>query len=206
MDEDLAPLDLPYSSYILDAQELVAPKEEEVGQSDDVLPEGVSGGPGARSSGSLGQRHRALVGRTIYVAKLLAHGDVPNEELWDHEGNLALSTVHGLLSSFRGSADVLEHAHVGSLLSASLHTKVNIASRLAKWTRVQAGSTAPDYKRLLAIVDRNSIRGDLGSELAAAKEEARKSWHWVSEGPRVCSRDDMDQDTEARVESRPRLH
>ena len=210
VDEDLAPLDLPYSTDILDAREFVGPKDGNVGQSDEIVPGSGSGGPGAPgvpgalSSGSLVQRDPALGSRTVFVANLLAHGEVPDEELRDLEGNLATSTVLGLRSFFGGSADVLAHAHVGPLLSASLHTTVNIGSRVAEWTRVQTGSTTPDYKGLLAIVDRNGIRGDLGSELATAEEEARKSWHGVREGSRVRGRDDMDQDTDPRAESRAR--
>lgn len=90
------------------------------------------------------------------------------------------------------------------LLSASLHTTVKIASRVAEWARVQAGSSTPDYQDPLAIVDHNGIRGDLGSELVTAEEAARKSWHGIPEGSRVRGRSDMNDDTGARAESRAR--
>lgn len=155
-------------------------------------------------SGSVGEQGPALEGRTAYVANLVVHGDAPDADLRSLEGNLATSMVLRLLSFFDGSADVLVHAPVGPLLSAFLHTTVKIGSLVGERTRVHAGSSTTDYKGLLEIGDRNGIRGENRSEFAAVEEEARTTWHGDREGSWVRGRDDTDQDTEARAESRAR--
>lgn len=48
VDEDLAPLDLPYSSDVLEGREFLGVQDENADQSDGVVPAGPSGFPGAR--------------------------------------------------------------------------------------------------------------------------------------------------------------
>eukprot|EP00170_Pyropia_yezoensis_P004661 contig_18973_g4674 len=93
VDEDLAPLDLPYSPDVLEGCEILGTQDENADQSDEVVPTGPFGGPGARSSGSAGHRSDPPGGRTVYVANLLDHKDVPDTELMDLEGNLTTTAV-----------------------------------------------------------------------------------------------------------------
>lgn len=140
------------------------------------------------------------------VANLLDHGDVPDEELMDLEGNLTTTAVLGLRRFLGGPADALANALVGPLLSAFLHASVNFGARVAEWTRAPGGSSNPDYKGLLTLVDRNGIRGDRGTELGNAKAAACRAWTGTQEGSRVRGREDMDEEESIRPDSRFRRY
>lgn len=201
--EDLTPLALPYSSDVLESRAMLA-GDCDAGPADH--PGSLD--PGVRhlgvSSGSTGGRRTPVSGPTVLVANLLGHGDVPDSDLAELEWQLPPLSALALRSLIGGSVGQLESARVGPVVAASLHTLVNVGSRVAKWTRAQATLDTPDYKALLDIVDRNGLRTDLAHELGEATKMAQNEWRGEAPGSRVRGRDDVDPEEDPRAETRGR--
>lgn len=153
------------------------------------------------SSGSTGGRRTPLSGQTVPVANLLGHGDVPDSDLEDLEWRLPPLSALALRGLIGGSFGQLKSARVGLVVAASLHSLVNVGSRVVRWTRAQATLNTPDNKALLDIVDRNGLRTDLAHELGEASMMAHNEWRGEAPGSHVRGRDDIDAKENSRAET-----
>lgn len=201
--EDLAPLAFTYSSDVLESRAILA-------GDGDAGPTDHSGclGPGVRhvgvSSGSTGGRRTPVAGPTVLMANLLGLGDVPDSDRPELEWQPPPLSTLALQRLIGWSVGHFESARVGPVVAASLHTLMNVRSRLAKWTRAQATLDTPDYKAFLDIVDRNGLHTDLAYELGEATKMAQNEWRGEAAGSRVRGRDDMLPKEDPRAETRGR--
>eukprot|EP00170_Pyropia_yezoensis_P001484 contig_6522_g1488 len=140
-----------------------------------------------------------VCGAKAWLYSRTLHSDRPELE-WQ----LPLLSTLALQKLIDRSVGHFESARVGPVVAASLHTLMNVRSRLAKWTRAQATLDTPDYKAFLDIVDRNGLRTDLAHELGEATKMAQNEWRGEAAGSRVRGRDDMLPKEDPRAETRGR--
>lgn len=201
VDEDLAPLTLPYSRDIIEGRALLDDDPIEPAPAvDTTVQVSRAGGP----SGSATRRPVPPVGRRVLVANLLGHADIQDSDLAELEWEVSPTGAMALRNIIGGPANQLESARVGPVLAASLHALVSVGARVSQWTREQSTLDDPDFASLLDIVDRNGIRQDLARELVEANRVARLEWRGGASNSRVRARDDMDHEEESWAEARRR--
>lgn len=100
----------------------------------------------------------------------------------------------------RGPMRVLRGAHVGPVLTATLHGYVNLVQRVGELVRAHPGAEEPDLKGLAAIRHRSSLRDDLGKELGHAEGAARRTWSGAT-ASHTRGRDLFDQEENPRGDS-----
>lgn len=194
VDEDLFPLALPYSSDIVESRDILGVPGADSDPGAERGPLGLREVHAGESSGSPSRRDQPGPTRSILVANLLSHGDVPDGDLAAMNQTLTPVQVIGLRGFIGGPVDTLTRAHVGPVLSAVLHSLVNVGVRVAEWARLQADAEVPDYKALLDLVDRTGLRNTTGQELQVAEDMAQRFWREVDPAARVHQRDAMDEE------------
>lgn len=90
------------------------------------------------------------------------------------------------------------------MIAASLHTLVDIGTRVAKWTQAAPTLATTDYNALLDIVDGHGLRTDLAHELGKATKMAQNEWRGEAPGSSVRGRGDSEPEENLRAETRSR--
>lgn len=126
VDEDLFPLALPYSSDIVESRDILGVPGADLDPEAERGPLGLREAHAGESSGSPSRRDQPGPTRSILVANLLSHGDVPDGDLAAMDQTLTPVQVIGLRGFIGCPVDTLTRAHVGPVLSAVLHSLVNV--------------------------------------------------------------------------------
>lgn len=126
VDEDLFPLALPYSSDIVESRDILGVPGADLDPEAERGPLGLREAHAGESSGSPSRRDQPGPTRSILVANLLSHGDVPDGDLAAMDQTLTPVQVIGLRGFIGYPVDTLTRAHVGPVLSAVLHSLVNV--------------------------------------------------------------------------------